>query len=96
MDSGWLAGWLAVTGRLAGCLAAWLVGPWLADRMKVWPCGRPADGPVARCPRVSGCLVACCQTGRPARLAGCSPAYTTLPWDSLRNYVSAVPPPADV
>ena len=81
MDSSWLAGWLAgwLTGRLVGCLAAWLVGPWLADRMKVWPCGRPADGPVARCPRASGCLVACCQTGRPARLAGCSPADTTPP-----------------
>ena len=32
-------------------MAAWLVGPWLADLMKVWPCGRPADGSVARCPR---------------------------------------------
>ena len=49
LDGFWLVGWLAgwLTGRLAGCLAAWL-----ADRMKVWPCGRPADGPVARCPRV--------------------------------------------
>ena len=54
LDGFWLVGWLAgrLAGRLAGCLAAWLVGPWLADRMRVWPRGRPADGPVARCPRV--------------------------------------------
>ena len=60
---GWLAGWL--TGRLAGCLAAWLVGPWLADLMKVWPCGRPADGPIARCPRVQAASLLAAELAAP-------------------------------